>query len=244
MKKLFYTLIGAIVIPLNILLAQEESLNRLPLIGERAPSFEATTTQGTIKFPEDYFGKWKILFSHPADFTPVCTSEMIELAKRQEEFKKLNTALVVISVDGLNSHISWVNSIESLEYKGEKGVKIDFPLVSDVSLEVSKKYGMLHPYSSTSRDIRGVFIIDPDNKVRALFYYPSSTGRNIDEIKRTLVALQLHEKENVYTPANWQVDDDVLIPSPGSMDEAKKLRSKNKEDLHEVVWYMWFKKQK
>lgn len=242
MKQLFYTLIGIIVIPLNVLMAQNDNDFRLPLIGERAPAFEAHTTKGDIKFPDDFYGKWKILFSHPADFTPVCTSEMIELAKVQEDFKDLNTALIVISVDGLNSHIEWVKSIESLEYKGEKSTKIEFPLVSDVSLEVSKKYGMLHPYSSSSKDIRGVFIIDPDNKVRALFYYPMSTGRNIEEIKRTLIALQLSDKENVFTPANWQLTDEVLLPSPKSIEDAEKLRAKNNSDITEVAWYMWFKK--
>jgi len=244
MKKLIYTLIGIIIIPLNILLAQDESAIRLPLIGERAPSFEATTTQGKIKFPDDYYGKWKILFSHPADFTPVCTSEMIELANSQEEFKKLNTAIIAISTDGLNSHIEWTKSIETLDYKDHKNIKIDFPLVADVSLDVSKKYGMLHPTSSSTKDIRGIFIIDPDNKIRALFYYPSSTGRNIEEIKRTLIALQLHDKENVNTPANWELTDDVLIKSPKSRADAEKLRAKKDSDLKEVTWYMWLKKQK
>jgi len=216
---------------------------RIPLLGEISPRFTATSTLGKINFPDDYFGKWKILFSHPADFTPVCTSEMIELASLQQDFKDLNCAIVVVSTDGLNSHIEWVKSIEGLEYKDHKNIKIEFPLVSDAGLEISKKFGMLHPYSNTTKDVRGVFIIDPDNKIQAMFFYPSTVGRNVEEIKRTLIALQTHDKDYCLTPANWKPGDDVLIPSPASSVDAQKLRDKKDPDLNEIAWYMWLKKR-
>jgi peroxiredoxin (alkyl hydroperoxide reductase subunit C) len=242
MKTILKIMLIVLIMPLNQLYAQNENL-RIPLIGESAPSFEATSTHGQLNFPDDYFGKWKILFSHPANFTPVCTSEIIELANSQKDFKKLNTQVIVISVDGINSHLQWVQSIESLVYNGKQCNKIEFPLISDGDLNVSKKYGMLHPYSNTTKDVRGVFIIDPEDKIRALLYYPSSTGRNIEEIKRTLIALQLYERKNVFTPANWKVGNDVLIPSPKSIEEANKLKEKNSPNLNEIAWYMWLKKQ-
>lgn len=214
----------------------------IPLLGGEAPSFEANSTNGHINFPDDYFSKWKILFSHPADFTPVCTSEILELAAMQEEFDQLNTSLMVISTDGINSHIEWVRSIESLNYKDLKPSKIKFPLISDVGLEISKKYGMLDVNSNNTRDIRGVFIIDPDNKIQAMFFYPSTVGRNLQEIKRTLLALQTHAKHDVLTPANWKPGEEVLIPSPASIREAEKLKEKKDPDLREVNWYMWLKK--
>lgn len=224
-------------------IAQDNKDIRIPLIGEITPRFNGVSTHGKINFPEDYFGKWKILFSHPADFTPVCTSEIIELANLQEDFKDLNTAIIVISTDGINSHMEWVKSIESLEYKDHKNIKVQFPLVSDVGLEISKKFGMLHPYSNTTRDVRGVFIVDPDNKIQALFYYPPTVGRNMNEIKRTLIALQTHDKEACLTPANWKPGEDVLIPSPSSAAEAQKLRDKKDPNLSEIAWYMWLKKR-
>jgi len=241
MKKIFFLLIFIIASASTFSQEKKDDI-RVPLIGESAPVFEANSTNGHIKFPDDYFSKWKILFSHPADFTPVCTSEILELAALQDDFDQLNTAIIVISTDGLNSHIEWVKSIEGLTYKNVKTVKIKFPLVSDEGLEISKKYGMLHPYSNSTRDIRGVFIVDPDNKIQAIFYYPSTVGRNLEEIKRTLIALQTHYKHDVLTPANWTPGDEVLIPSPASMREADKLKSKNDPNLREVDWYMWFKK--
>jgi peroxiredoxin 2/4 len=213
-----------------------------PLISGTAPSFTAESTTGKLHFPDDYFSKWKIIFSHPADFTPVCTSEILSLAALQEDFKKLNTALIVVSTDGLNSHIEWVKSMESLNYKGQGNVKIEFPLISDVNLEISKKYKILRSDSASHKDIRSVFFIDPDNNIRAMFYYPSSVGRNMEEIKRTLIALQTDDKYDVLTPANWQPGDDVLIHSPTSIAEAEKLKAKKSPNLKEFTWYMWFKK--
>jgi peroxiredoxin 2/4 len=232
------------VLSTSMLFSQENKEVRIPLIGETAPSFTAESTRGKITFPDDFYGKWKILFSHPAAFTPVCTTELIELAEMQPELEKLDTKVAVISTDGLNSHLAWVKSMESIRYKDKDPVKINYPLISDNGLEISKKYGMIHSYSSTTRDVRGVFIIDPNDKIRAIFFYPMNVGRNMDEIKRTLIALQTAEGKNILTPANWIPGSDVLIPAPKTEAEADKLAGKMDPDLHEIVWYLWFKKLK
>jgi peroxiredoxin 2/4 len=224
------------------ILAQENKESRIPLIGETAPSFKAESTKGPINFPQDYYGKWKILFSHPADFTPVCSTEILELADAQEDFKKLNTQLVVMSTDSKNSHIEWVNSLEEIKYKGRETKEIDFPLVSDQNLQISKSYGMIHPYSSSTRDVRGVFIIDPNDKIRAIFFYPLATGRNIEEIKRTIIAMQLTDQKNIFTPANWQPGEDVLLPAPATKEDADRLAENWDPKLSSLAWYIWFTK--
>jgi|SaaInlStandDraft_4_1057021.scaffolds.fasta_scaffold21004_3 peroxiredoxin 2/4 len=150
---------------------------------------------------------------------------------------------MVVSTDRLNSHIEWVKSIESINYKERGLMKINFPIVSDSELEISKKYGMIHPGSSSTNTVRAVYIINPDDKIRAIFYYPKNIGRNLDEIKRTLIALQYSEKNEVLIPANWNPSDDVLISSPETMDEAEKLEKTNNPDLYSLTWYMWFMKQ-
>jgi peroxiredoxin 2/4 len=226
----------------NQLFSQETKEVRIPLIGETAPSFTAESTNGKITFPDDYYGKWKILFSHPAAFTPVCTSELIELAGMQQDLDKLDTKVIVVSTDGLNSHIAWKKSMESMRYKDKETPKINYPMISDNGLEVSRKYGMIHSYSSTTRDIRGVFIIDPNDKIRAIFFYPVTVGRNMEEIKRTLIALQMADGKNVLTPANWLPGAEVLIPAPKTEADAEKLAAKNDPDLRELAWYMWLKK--
>jgi len=224
--------------------SQESKDTRIPLIGEMAPEFTAESTTGRIHFPDDYYMKWKILFSHPADFTAVCSSEILELAAMQKDFDKLNTKIVVVSTDGLSSHMEWVRSLETVKYKGKDPVKIKFPLVTDSNLEISRKYGMIHSYTSTTRDIRGVFIIDPSDKVCAVFFYPLNVGRNLDEIKRTLIALQTAEDTKVLTPANWNPGQDVMIQAPKTNAEAESLAKKKDPDLYSVTWYMWFKKLK
>lgn len=221
--------------------SQNASETRIPLLGEMAPEFTAQTTLGKINFPEDYQMKWKIIFSHPADFTPVCSSEILQLAVMQEDFKKLNTQIMVLSTDGLSSHLAWVQSLETISYPGDKPVKIEFPLISDSDMKISKKYGMLHSYTSNTRDIRGVFIIDPSDRVSAVFFYPMNVGRNMDEIKRTLIALQTSERYDVLTPANWIVGEKVLIHSPTTQQEAENLEKKKNPDLTSLTWYMWFK---
>ena len=243
MKKV-HVLFLLLLFSVSQLFSQENKEVKIPLIGETAPSFTAESTNGKITFPDDYYGKWKILFSHPAAFTPVCTSELIELADMQQDFDKLDTKVIVVSTDGLNSHIAWKKSMEDIRYYDKETPKINFPLISDNNLEVSKKYGMIYAYTSTTRDIRGVFIIDPNEKIRAIFFYPMNVGRNMDEIKRTLIALQMADHKNILTPGNWKPGDDVLIPSPKTEADADKLAVKKDPDLRELAWYMWLKKVK
>lgn len=222
--------------------SQGKITSRIPLIGEDAPSFTAETTNGQITFPNDFGNKWKILFSHPADFTPVCSSELLELAQMQNDFDNLGVKIAVMSTDTLYKHISWKKSLETLKYKGRDPVKIKFPLIDDNSWVASKEYGMLHSPSSSKRDVRGVYIIDPKNKVRAIFFYPMEIGRDLNEIKRTVVALQTADKQKVLTPANWEPGDDVMIPYVKSPQQAENLATGNASDVYSVSWYMMFKK--
>ncbi len=172
-------------------LLQEQETMSMPRIGDAAPAFRAVTTQGEIKFPGDYKGKWIIFFSHPADFTPVCTSEFMTFAKREPEFTALNCQLVGLSIDGLYSHIAWLRTIkDKIKFKGMKNMEVKFPLIEDISMEVAKRYGMIQPGESSTKAVRAVFFIDPKGRVRALIYYPLSTGRNFDELKRALIAMQ------------------------------------------------------
>ena len=195
---------------------------RLPLIGDKAPSFKAKTTQGEIQCPEDYKGKWVILFSHPADFTPVCTTEFMTFASMQGEFKALNCELVGLSIDSIYAHIAWLRTIkEKIEYKGMKGVEVTFPVIEDLTMDVARAYGMLQPGASNTQAVRAVFIIDPEGLVMTILYYPLSNGRNMQEIKRILIALQTSRKHGVATPANWQPGEDVIVPPPGSCGVAK-----------------------
>jgi len=215
----------------------------LPLIGEKAPSFEAETTQGPLSFPEDYRGKWVIFFSHPADFTPVCTTEFIAFATMAKEFKELNAELLGLSIDSTYSHIAWLRTIkEKIEYKGAKDVEVEFPVISDLTMEVSRKYGMLQPSASTTQAVRAVFIIDPEGIVRAILYYPLSNGRNMQEIKRLLIAMQRTDAHNVATPANWQPGDDVIIPPPGSCGTAKERVEGAGKDYQCLDWFLCLKK--
>ena len=193
MKKV--AIIAVLLITASQIWAQKNTSVQLPLIGESAPSFTAESTTGTINFPGDYSNKWKILFSHPADFTPVCTSELLDLAAMQDDFNNLGTQIVVISANDVASHSQWEKSMESINYKNRQGSKINFPLVGDKTLEISRQYGMVHPSSSSTKDVRGVFIIDPKNTIRAIFFYPMNIGRNMDEIKRTIIALQTADKK-------------------------------------------------
>jgi peroxiredoxin (alkyl hydroperoxide reductase subunit C) len=241
MKKTLLILAFSMAIGIHAM-AQAPQEIRIPLIGEDAPAFVAESTVGTIHFPGDYYGKWKILFSHPADFTPVCSTEILELADDQEEYAKLDAQVVVMSTDSKNSHMEWVSSLEDVQYKGQVTREIEFPLVSDQSLAISKSYGMIHPNSSSTHDIRGVFIIDPEDKIRAIFFYPMSTGRNLEEIKRTLIAIQLSEKRDLLTPANWIPGDDLLLPAPESKDAAAKLAENRNPKLYSLAWYIWFTK--
>jgi peroxiredoxin 2/4 len=240
MKKLVISLI-LIVIFTGRLLAQETTDARIPLLGEMTPEFTAQSTEGKLHFPNDYAMKWKILFSHPADFTPVCSSEILQLASMQEEFNKLNTKIVVLSTDGLSSHIAWVKSLEQISYPGKDPVKINFPLVPDADFKISRKYGMLHSYTSNTKDIRGVFIINPNDRICAVFFYPENIGRNMDEIKRTLIALQTSEKYDVLTPVNWNPGGDVMLKNPSTASDVQhNLQKAELSGYTQFPWYMTF----
>ena len=213
-------------------------MNVMPRIGEQAPSFEAVTTQGKINFPVDYRGKWVILFSHPADFTPVCTTEFMTFGKMAAEYEALNCQLVGLSIDGLYSHIAWLRTIkDKIDYKGMKDIEIKFPLIEDVSMHVAKLYGMVQPGESETQAVRAVFFIDPKGNIRTILYYPLSLGRNFDEIKRVLMGLQTADNFGVALPADWRPGDDVIVPTAGSCGVAKE-RMDNKPG--ELTCYDWF----
>lgn len=216
---------------------------RLPLIGEPAPLFTADTTQGVIHFPDDYRGKWIIFFSHPADFTPVCTTEFMAFASMQEEFRSLNCELVGLSIDSTFSHIAWLRTIkEKIEFHGMKAVDVTFPVISDLTMEVARKYGMLQPSASNTQAVRAVFLIDPQAKIRALLYYPLSNGRNMEEIKRLLIALQTTDANGVATPANWVPGEEVIIPPPNSCGAAKERMEGAGEGTRCIDWFLCLKK--
>ncbi len=221
-----------------------EEVNRMPLIGDKAPEFKAVTTQGDIDFPADYKGKWVILFSHPADFTPVCTTEFMKFATMADEFADINTELVGLSVDSLYSHIAWLRKIQDIEWGGMKGVEVKFPLIEDIKMDVAKKYGMIQPNQSNTQAVRAVFIIDPEGVIRTILYYPLSTGRNFDELKRIIVALQKADSDGIATPADWRPGDDVIIPPAGSCGTAKERMDDKSDDMYCLDWFMCFKKEK
>lgn len=221
----------------------QENTVSMPRIGDKAPSFTAKTTQGTINFPEDYAGKWKILFSHPADFTPVCTSEFMTFASLQKEFDALNCQLVGLSVDGLYSHIAWLRTIkDKIDYKGMKNVEVTFPLIEDITMDIAKKYGMIQPNENSTQAVRAVFFIDPEGVIRTIIYYPLSLGRNFDELKRVLVGLQTVDKFGVALPADWRPGDEVIVPTAGSCGVAKQRMESKEEDMHCYDWFFCTRK--
>lgn len=203
----------------------------LPLIGDAAPEFTASTTNGKIKFPDDFAGKWVVFFSHPADFTPVCTTEFIEFQNNLKEFEKINTTLLGLSIGGLTSHLGWFDAISKMQ----NGTNITFPLIDDLNMNVAKLYGMIQAGASDTHAVRAVFIIDPNGIIRTVLYYPASLGRNMSEIWRILVALQTADAFGVATPANWTPGDEVLTPAPTS---ASELREHDKK----IPWFMNYKK--
>lgn len=205
----------------------------LPVLGRKAPDFEAPTTQGTLKL-SDFEGSWLVLFSHPADFTPVCTTEFIAFAKIYDELQKRNTQLLGLSVDSISSHIAWIRNVEE-----KMGVKLPFPIIADLNKEVSMKFGMIHPDQSKTETVRCVFIIDPESKIRTMLYYPLTTGRNMKEILRIIDALQTSDKLKVATPANWEPGDPVVVPAPTTA-EGAEARVKEGYDCKD--WYLCFRK--
>jgi peroxiredoxin 2/4 len=218
---------------------KEDRNFRIPLIGESAPSFTAESTNGVINFPEDFGNKWKILFSHPQDFTPVCSTEILELANLQDEFDKLGVKIVVVSTDPLDTHVQWKKALEGINFKNRENVKIKFPLVDDDNLDISKKYGMIHSASNTTRAVRGVFIIDPKNIVQAIYFYPTSVGRSTDELLRMVTALETTTADKVMTPANWKAGTDVLSPIPPKVDGNQEAPASG---YYNIAWFMWYKK--
>ncbi len=242
MKK---TMVLAGILALSILCAegQKKDIQNVPFIGSQAPAFEGISTNGEIVFPADFGNKWKILFAHPKDHTPVCSSEILELAHQEKEFEKLDASLVVVSTDLLDSHHNWKMVLEQVEFNGKSPVKINFPLVEDNSMKIIKKYGMLDMNSKQGQSIRGVFFIDPENRIRAYQFYPNEVGRNVDEIKRTLAALQTNYMDDrVVLPANWEPGDDVMLKYLDSEQLAEVDQPGSK--YYRAAWFMNYMKAK
>jgi peroxiredoxin 2/4 len=235
-------LIAGLIFSLGMTWSQKNDTPSVPLIGSKAPSFTAESTKGTINFPEDYGKEWKILFSHPKDFTPVCSSEILELGYAQTAFKELGANIVVLSTDELKSHFRWVDALEEIAYKDRSPVTLGFPLVADPDHKVAGLYGMVHPNAQRGTNVRGVFFIDPENTVRAFYFYPNEVGRCTNEIKRTLQALQKADDDiNVATPANWTPGDPVMVvfPSPLMLENMNKPNS----IYFQYSWFMTFRKE-
>ena len=209
-------------------------INPMPRIGDHAPDFEAVTTKGNIKFSEFALEKWVVLFSHPADFTPVCTTEMSGFAQRKAEFDALNTELLGLSIDSIHAHLAWVNNVQK-----NTGILFDFPIIADLDMSVAKKYGMLQPNESSTAAVRAVFFIDPSKKIRLIMYYPLNVGRNMEEILRVLEALQVSDKHKVAMPLNWTKGEKVIIPPPKTMAE---MAQRNADTTCEKVDFYLCKK--
>lgn len=237
MKRYILTIIAAVFF-MSQLSAQKSSI---PTIGSKAPSFTAPSTNGKINFPQDFGSSWKVLFAHPKDFTPVCSSEILELAYAKDEFAEMDVEFVVLSTDILEQHHSWKAALEEIHYKDRDPVQIDFPLVADNELEVSSLYGMIHSSADVKENVRGVYIISPDNVVRSIMFYPNEVGRSVEELKRTVTALQsTYADNNLLTPANWKYGDDMLVPVL-SQEDKSALNNKNSE-FYQESWFMTFKK--
>ena len=212
---------------------QTEQVVAMPRLGDKAPEFEAPTTHGTLRL-SDFKGSWLIIFSHPADFTPVCTTEFMAFAEIFPELQKRGVELLGLSVDSITAHIAWVRNIEE-----KMGVKIPFPVIADLSKEVSMKFGMLHPGQSKTETVRTVYLIDPNQVIRLILYYPLSTGRNMSEILRVVDALQAADKYGVATPANWKPGDMAIVPPPQTQESAEE---RLKQGYECVDWYLCRKK--
>lgn len=196
----------------------------MPRIGDMAPDFEAITTTGKIKFSEFNKDKWVIFFSHPADFTPVCTTELSEFARQQDYFTSQNTKLLGLSIDSIHSHMAWVHNV-----KEKLGVLMNFPIIADIDMHVAKLYGMLQPGESQTAAVRAVFFIDPTGKIRLIMYYPLNIGRNMDEIKRVLLALQISDANKCAMPLNWKQGDKVIVPPPTTVEAMIEREKSNYE---------------
>jgi peroxiredoxin (alkyl hydroperoxide reductase subunit C) len=216
-----------------------EATISLPKIGDPAPDFTAVTTQSpAMKFSEWQGSDWVILFSHPADFTPVCSTELSEFARRATEFAAIRTKLIGLSVDSIHSHLAWLQNL-----KANLGVEIPYPLVADIDTKVAQAYGMLHPGASATVTVRAVFIIDPKRTIRAIIYYPLNAGRNVDEIFRITQALQTADKFACATPVNWKPGDKVLVPPPKMTSEVEERLSHKGKDYDVKDFYLCLKDQ-
>jgi len=210
---------------------ETQEIYTMPRIGDMAPDFEAVTTTGNMKFSDYNKGSWVVLFSHPADFTPVCTTEMSGFAQESDFFEKHNTKLLGLSIDSIYSHIAWVNAVDE-----KTGVLFNFPIIADIDMNVAKLYGMLQPGESETAAVRAVFFIDPKGKIRLIMYYPLNVGRNMEEIKRSLLALQTSDEHQVAMPLNWQPGDKVIVGAPNTL---KGLAARKKDtELEQVDWYL------
>lgn len=205
---------------------QDNFSTGMPRIGDISPNFHAVTTQGPIEFHEWKKNAWTILFSHPADFTPVCSTELIEFAKERSFFEERNTKLIGLSIDSIHSHLAWVQNLRAIF-----DIELPFPMVADHRGQVAELYGMVHPNESATVTVRTLFVIDPNHKIRATIYYPLNVGRNTVEVKRLLSALQASDKHQVACPVNWQDGDKVIVPPPKSMAEIKEREQANYERL-------------
>lgn len=202
----------------------------LPRIGDPAENFKANTTHGPLDFHEWKKGVWALLFSHPADFTPVCSTELIEFAKEKAFFDEKNTKLLCLSVDSIHSHLAWVENLRHIF-----DIELPFPLIADGQRQVAELYGMIHPHESETVTVRTLFVIDPNNKIRAIIYYPLNIGRNTEEVKRLVTALQASDKNQVACPVNWQEGEKVIVPPPKSMAE---LKENQKADYERLDFYL------
>jgi peroxiredoxin (alkyl hydroperoxide reductase subunit C) len=216
---------------------------RIPLLGEDFPKIKVQTTHGEIELPDYYRGKWFVLFSHPADFTPVCTTEFVAFQKRYEKFKKLNCELIGLSIDQVFSHIKWVEWI-----KEKLGTEIQFPIIADDTGKVAEMLGLIHPGKGTNT-VRAVFVVDDKGKIRVILYYPQELGRNIDEILRVVEAIQISDKYGVAMPANWPnneiVGDNVIVPPAKDEKTAKqRLEMAKKGEIECFDWWLCHKKIK
>ena len=202
----------------------------MPRIGDKAPDFDANTTIGPIKFSEYAKGSWVVMFSHPADFTPVCTTELSEFARNQAFFDEHNAKLIGVSIDSIHSHVAWVENV-----KRTMGVTMAFPIVADIGMKVAQLYGMLHPGESETATVRAVFFIDPNMTIRLIMYYPLNVGRNMEEIKRTLVALQTADANKCSLPVNWKEGENVIVPPPKTLQE---LEDRQNTPYEKVDFYL------
>ena len=198
----------------------------IPRIGDDAPDFTAITTHGEITFSDWQGEEWVILFSHPADFTPVCTTELTEFASRNNEFADRGIKLIGLSIDSIHSHVAWVQNIKEI-----MGAKIPYPLIADLDMKVASKYGLIHPGESSTATVRAVFIIDPNRKIRALIYYPLANGRNVDEVVRLVDSLQTTDSNSCATPVNWNVGEKVIVPPPKTEAEVEERLNSDHEKL-------------